>query len=74
MPGVLRPYTIIDVLATINNQNGQGSLGGQTALTVPLSSVAEADDQTTSSDTAFASTQTGGTLWDQGVWSAATWS
>lgn len=71
--GVVRAYTLVDVLAAINDQSGQGSAGtAPTALTVPLSAVAEADDQTTTSDSAFGSTQTN-ILWDQGVWSAATW-
>lgn len=74
MPGVLRPYTLVDVLSTINDQSGAGSQGSATALTVPLSTIAEADETTASSDSAFASTQTGGILWDQGVWSAGTWS
>ena len=74
MPGVLRPCNLVDVLSTINDQNGGGSLGNPATLTVPLSTVAEADEQATASDSAFASTQAGGTLWDQGVWSAATWS
>lgn len=74
MPGVLRPYTLVDVLSTINSQNGQGSMGNPTTLTVPLSSIAEADETVVSADSAFVSTQTGAALWDQGVWSAGTWS
>lgn len=73
MPGVLRPYTLVDVLSTINNQNGQGSMGNPATLTVPLSTVAEADETASSSDTAFASTQTGGALWNGEVWCAGTW-
>lgn len=74
MPGVLRPYTLVDVLSTIYNQNGQGNTGSSaTALTVPLSAVAEADETATMGDTAFAASQTNIT-WDQGVWSAGTWS
>lgn len=74
MPGVLRPYTLVDVLSTIYNQNGVGSLGNTgTALTVPLSTVAEADEVATAADSAFAASQANLT-WDQGVWSAGTWS
>lgn len=73
MPGVLRPYSLVDVLNTINNQNGMGSTS-PTTLTTPLSTVAEADETATATDTAFATSQTGGTLWDQGVWSASSWS
>jgi hypothetical protein len=70
LPGVLRPYTLVDVLSTIYNQNGQGNTGSSaTALTVPLS----ADETATMGDTAFAASQTNIT-WDQGVWSAGTWS
>lgn len=72
MPGVLRPYNLVDVLATIYNQAGQGSSSGSTALTVPLSSVAEVDETATASDSAFGASQTNIT-WDQGVWSAASW-
>lgn len=73
MPGVLRPYTLVDILGTINDQNGLGSQGSSTTLTVPLSAVAESDETTTASDSAFAQSQTNIT-WDQGVWSACTWS
>ena len=74
MPGVLRPYRLVDVLSTIYNQNGQGNTGSTaTALTVPLSAVAEATEPATAADSAFAASQTNLT-WDQGVWSAGTWS
>lgn len=73
MPGVLRPYTLVDVLSTIYNQNGQGALGGTQALTVPLSAVAEADETATAADSAFATSQANVT-WDGGVWNAASWS
>lgn len=74
MPGVLRPYTLVDVLSTIYNQNGQGSTGNTaTALTAPLSAVAEADEPAVLGDSAFASSQTN-IAWDQGVWSAGSWS
>jgi hypothetical protein len=38
-----------------------------------LSSVAEADETATASDSAFGSSQTNIT-WDQGVWNAGSWS
>lgn len=72
MPGVLRPYTLVDVLSTINNQNGVGNTN-PTVLTVPLSEVGEVDEAATMGDSAFASSQTNIT-WDQGVWSAGSWS
>ncbi len=73
MPGVLRPYNLVDVLGTIYGQTGQGSASSSTVLTVPLSAVVEVDDTATASDSAFAATQTN-IAWDQGVWSACTWS
>lgn len=73
MPGVLRPYTLVDVLGTINDQSGLGSQSASTALTVPLSTVGEVDETTSVGDAAFGSLSTA-TTWDQGVWNAGTWS
>lgn len=72
MPGILRPYTLIDILATINDQAGQQQ-ADSTALTAPLSSVAEADEQTTVSDSATGSVRAP-QGWDQGVWGGSSWS
>lgn len=71
MPGVLRPYTLVDVLAAINDQAGQQQMGA-TALTAPLSTVAEADEQVTASDSAAVTAQVS-PGWDQGVWAGASW-
>jgi len=72
MPGVLRPYTLVDVLNTINDQTGMGSQGATSSLTIPLSSVGEVDEATTVADSAFGSVSTS-TAWDRGVWNAGTW-
>lgn len=66
MPGVIRPYTLVDILGTISGQNSQGNQGN-TALTTPLSAVAEVDETVTSADsaTALSSAAKG---WDQEVW------
>lgn len=64
--GVLRPYTLVDVLGTIYDQATQGNTG-TTALTTPLSAVAEVDDTVTLSDSATGLSQAN-RGWDQEVW------
>ncbi len=70
MPGVLRPYNLIDVLATLNQQNTQLT-GAQ--LISGLGDFAEADESLTSSDSASTSAQVP-PGWDQSVWGAMLWS
>lgn len=64
--GVIRPYTLVDVLGTIYDQASLGNTGN-TALTTPLSAVGEVDETVTSADsaTALSSAPKG---WDQEVW------
>ena len=66
MPGVIRAYTLVDVLATINSQNNTGNQGN-TVLTTPLSAVGEVDETVPSSDLA-ASVTSMPKGWDQEVW------
>lgn len=74
MPGVLRPYTLVDVLSTINDQSGLGSgQNSSTVLTVPLSDVGEVDETTATSDSAFGAVSVA-TTWNEGVWNAGYWS
>jgi hypothetical protein len=70
MPGVLRPYTLADVLGAMNSQV-QGAQ--QTELLSGVGSFAEADETVVLADSA-----TGGhaapAAWDAGVWGATQWS
>ncbi len=66
--GVLRPYTLVDVLGTLNQQSQQ-----QTGTTISgLSGFAEADESATVGDAVTASAQTP-PGWDQTTWGAAVW-
>jgi hypothetical protein len=71
VPGVVRPYTLVDVLSTIYNQTGQLSqqING-TSGSIGL--VGEADETTTNVDAAFGmvSSNLG---WDQGIFNAVSW-
>lgn len=72
MPGVIRPYTLVDILGTLNDQNGLGSQG-TAALTTPLSAGGEVDEAVAPQpDSAFAysSVDIG---WDQGTWGGIQW-
>jgi hypothetical protein len=72
MPGVIRPYTLTDVLATINqNQGGQNATTGNSATSFGV--IAEVDDTVTplgDSATAAHSPPPG---WDSGFWGATGW-
>jgi len=69
MPGVFRPYTLVDVLGTINQQSTQ-----QTGDIINgLGTFAETDENTTITDSAVATAQLNST-WDNGTWGAFIWS
>lgn len=68
----MRPYTLVDVLASIADQAGANQPQSTVALTVPLSEVGEADEQITAADSVFGSAQSA-PGWDQGVWGVGTW-
>lgn len=71
MPGVVRPYTLVDVLSTIYNQTGQLSqqINGTSGS---IGIVGEVEDTSTSADASFGvvSSNLG---WDQGGWNAVSW-
>lgn len=71
-PGVLRPYTLIDVLGAINGQSQTGTSASTGASATAYGQVAEADEQITAADSAFATVQAA-PGWDQGVWGVGTW-
>lgn len=68
MPGVVRPYTLADVIGTINAQQNQ-----QDEMINLVGSFAEADETAPASDSAFG-TAAVPTAWDAGVWGATQWS
>lgn len=69
MPGVLRPYTLTDVIATLN---------GQSTAATPDTSIngigvyAEDDDAVTVGDSWTSAVQANPT-WDNGIWGQFTW-
>lgn len=71
MPGVNRPYTLVDVLGTINDQLGAVS-NAQGASAPGLGLVVEADETTTMADSATG-TAAVPTTWDTGVWGQGQW-
>jgi hypothetical protein len=70
MPGVLRPYTLTDVLGTLNAQN-QAAQQGVTQVNA-VGSFAEADETVPASDSATA-THAAPNGWDAGIWGATQW-
>jgi hypothetical protein len=70
MPGVVRPYTLVDVLGTLNSQS-QGSSNVATTIS-GLGYFAEADETVSSTDSA-STLVTANLGWDQGAFNAITW-
>lgn len=73
MPGVFRPYNLIDVINTLNQQSTALTGSAQTITT--LGSFAEADETLGVIDSATATTSTAaGQGWDNGQnWGNFTW-
>lgn len=69
MPGVIRPYTLADVLGTINSQ-ATASNALTTATGVGFFSEADETVPLADSATATAAAPAG---WDAGVWGATLW-
>jgi hypothetical protein len=69
VPGVYRPYTLVDVLGALNQQNTQQTGGVVTAIGV----FAETNEGMTSHDTMTAVVQVGPN-WDSGEWGSFSWS
>lgn len=69
MPGVFRPYTLVDVLGTLNEQN---QASGTAELVNGLGQFGEVDEAIPISDSCTASVQVSPT-WDGGPWGQFTW-
>lgn len=70
MPGVLRPYTLVDILGTLNGGVQQATQG--TTTITGTSVVAESDETTAFSDT-VTGTVTTNQGWDQVTWGTVSW-
>lgn len=70
MPGVLRPYTIADVIGTL--QDGIDAVGNTDTSTSGTGYFVEADETLGITDTATVTSQVNPT-WDAGTWGAVVW-
>lgn len=76
MPGVLRPYTLIDLLGAINGQSSASSDTTTGASATGFGVVAEADESipaTSLLDAATGLVVTAAPGWGQEVWGAFAW-
>jgi hypothetical protein len=76
MPGVLRPYTLIDLLGQINGQSQASSDTTTGASATGFGVVAEADEQIPATSLVDAATTlllTSAPGWDQAQWGGFTW-
>lgn len=72
MPGVIRPYTLTDVLQTMNqNQMNQGATTG--ANLAQLGVIAEADETVVPTADSAAATHSPNAGWDTTYWGAVSW-
>jgi hypothetical protein len=69
MSGVFRPYTLVDVLGTLNQQNG----AQQDQTTNGLGDFAEVDETLGAIDSMTTTLQVGSPTWDNGQWGSFTW-
>lgn len=67
--GVFRPYTLVDVLGSINGQNS----ASPDTSTSGVGFIAEADEQTAWADSATTVVRTSVPGWDQEVWGGSAW-
>jgi hypothetical protein len=67
--GVFRPYSLVDVLGSINNQNSSSP----DTSTSGVGYIGEADEQTTWSDSASTVVRTA-PGWNLEVWGGSVWS
>jgi hypothetical protein len=75
MPGVLRPMTLVDVIATVYGQaqSASAAASAQGASVVGIGIVAETDESTAGADS-YAALVPAATLgWDQEVYGALPW-
>lgn len=70
MPGVFRPYTLVDVLGTLNDQSTANI--GSDAIVNGLGVFAETDETASMADS-MATTVQLNSVYDAGVWGALTW-
>lgn len=70
MPGVLRPYTLTDVLASVNGASGDASAVDTAETSTGV--FGEADETATLADT-VTTTVAVNSAWDNGVWGAFSW-
>lgn len=69
MPGVYRPYSLVDVLGTLNDQSSQQQSGD---LINGLGQFGEVDETLGAIDSMTTSVQTNA-AWDGGEWGAFAW-
>ena len=69
MPGVFRPYSLADVLGTLQQQ----ALGNTDTSVSGIGSIAEADESVTMADSATG-TAALNPAYDAGTWGAVVWS
>lgn len=69
MPGVYRPYTLVDILGTLNAQSTQQA-GAE--LVTGLGDFGEVDETLGAIDSMTTTVQVN-PAWDAGVWGAVTW-
>jgi hypothetical protein len=69
VPGVYRPYSLADVLGSMQQQ----AIGDTDTSVSGLGSIAEADEAVPSAETVTA-TAAVNPAWDGGTWGAITWS
>lgn len=69
MPGVYRPYSLADVLGSMQQQ----AIGNTDTSVSGLGSLAEADESVTLADAVTGTAQVN-PAWDGGTWGAITWS
>lgn len=72
MPGVIRPYTLTDVLQAMNqNSINQGATVGANASQFGV--IAEVDDTVTPLGDSATATHSPAPAWDAGYWGAVGW-
>lgn len=72
MPGVIRPYTLTDVLQTMNQaQINQGASTG--ASSVQFGDIAETDETVTAVADSATATHSAPPGWDAGYWGSVAW-
>jgi hypothetical protein len=71
MPGVFRPYTLVDILGTLNDQSS-GQQGSDQIIS-GLGFFAETDESAQTSDSMTGTLIVGNSAWDAGAWGSTTW-